>query len=91
MKHLLKHYLLAIIGIAMLSPLTASADIITDWNLITVKATKTAGYNSNLGSRIDTIEAIAVYDAVNSIKQFGTPYHYFVHPSGPASAQAAAA
>jgi len=66
-----------------------SADVITDWNLITVNATKTGGLNSNLGSRIDAIEAIAVYDAVNSIRQFGTKYHYYVPSTG--SAQAAAA
>ncbi|MDB6064091.1 MAG: superfamily protein [Pedosphaera sp.] len=69
----------------------ASADVITDWNLITVNATKTGGLNSNLATRVDAIEAIAVYDAVNSIKQFGTPYHYNVAPAGPASAEAAAA
>lgn len=69
----------------------ASADVITDWNLITVKATKVAKMNSNLGSRIEAIEAIAVYDAVNSIKKFGTPYHFYTPPAGPASAQAAAA
>lgn len=66
-----------------------TADVITDWNLITLNATKTAGLNSNLGSRVDAIEAIAVYDAVNSIRQFGTPYHYAGTNSG--SAQAAAA
>ena len=70
---------------------TASADVITDWNLITVKATKAAKYNSNLGSRIDAIEAIAVYDAVNSIKHIGTPYHFYAPPSGKASVQAAVA
>ena len=64
----------AIVAIATFAfPKTASADVVTDWNLITVKATKTAKYNSNLGSRIDAIEAIAVYDAVNSIKHIGTP------------------
>ncbi len=68
-----------------------SGDIIIQWNLITVKATKTARQNSNLGSRTEAIEAIAVYDAVNSIKHFGTPYHYFNASTGPASAQAAAA
>ncbi len=70
---------------------TASADVVTDWNLITVKATKVAKYNSNLGSRIEAIEAIAVYDAVNSIKKFGTPYHFYAPASGPASIQAAVA
>jgi len=87
----LNHYTLAAIAVAGLSALAprASADVITDWNLITVSATKTAGQNSNLGSRTDAIEAIAVYDAVNSIRQFGTKYHYYAPNTG--SAQAAAA
>jgi hypothetical protein len=67
------------------------ADVITDWNLITVNATKTGGLNTNLASRIDAIESIAVYDAVNSIRHFGDAYHYFAPPSGAASAEAAAA
>lgn len=70
---------------------TVFADAVTDWNLITVKATKIARYNSNLSSRIEAIEAIAVYDAVNSIKHIGTPYHFYAPPSGQASAQAAVA
>jgi hypothetical protein len=69
----------------------ASANVVTDWNLITLNATKTGGLNSNLGSRIDAIEAIAVYDAVNSINDFGTPYHFDASPPRPASPEAAAA
>jgi membrane-associated phospholipid phosphatase len=69
----------------------AAADVVTDWNQITVAATKTGGLNSNLGTRIDAIEAIAVYDAVNSINRSGTPYHYFSPPASPALAEAAAA
>jgi len=72
-----------------LQPKPANADVIVQWNLITVKTTKIAKQNSNLASRTEAIEAIAVYDAVNSIKHIGTPYHYNVEPSGPASAQAA--
>jgi len=87
----LNHHSLAAIAAAGMCILASktSADVITDWNLITVNATKTGGLNSNLGSRIDAIEAIAVYDAVNSIRQFGTKYHYYVPSTG--SAQAAAA
>ena len=70
---------------------TASADAVTDWNLITVNATKVAKFNSNLGSRIEAIESIAVYDAVNSIKYIGTPYHFYAPPTGSASVQAAVA
>jgi PAP2 superfamily len=92
MHHNYKYAGAAAIALALLSfSKPASADVITDWNLITVKATKVAKFNSNLGSRIEAIEAIAVYDAVNSIKKFGTPYHYYAPPSGPASAQAAVA
>jgi hypothetical protein len=68
----------------------ATGNIIIEWNLITVNATKKAGFNSNLGSRIEAIEAIAVYDAVNSIKHIGTPYHYYKSPAGAASAGVAA-
>ena len=84
-------YLTVIAAAALASLSGASANVITDWNQITVSSTKTAGLNSNLGSRIDAIEAIAVYDAVNSIRQIGTPYHYYAPSTGPASAEAAAA
>jgi hypothetical protein len=66
-------------------------DAVVTWNLITVKATKTAGLNSNLGSRIEAIEAIAVYDAVNSVKPIGTPYHYHATVKSKASLQATVA
>ena len=92
MHHNYKIVLSASIALGLLSlSKPASADVVTDWNLITVMATKVAKYNSNLGSRIEAIEAIAVYDAVNSIKKIGTPYHYYAPPSGPASVQAAVA
>ena len=92
MKHKIQYLHSAAVVAALISlPASLRADVITDWNLITVQATKTAGLNSNLGSRIDAIEAIAVYDAVNSIGQFGTPYHYKTVSPGPSSEEAAAA
>lgn len=69
----------------------AFADVITDWNLITVNATKAGGLNTNLASRVEAIEAIAVYDAVNAIKHSGSSYHFNTPAQGPASAEAAAA
>lgn len=80
----------ALAALTITLSLPAVADVITDWNKITVDATKTGGFNSNLASRIDAIEALAVYDAVNSVRQFGTPYH-FTQPAPGASAEAAAA
>lgn len=82
-----------LIAAAALSQWTAVAfaDVITDWNLITVNATKAGGLNTNLASRVEAIEAIAVYDAVNAIKHSGSPYHYNTSAQGPASAETAAA
>jgi hypothetical protein len=80
-----------ITNLFLLTSYCAHADIISDWNLITVKETKKAGMNSNLGSRIEAIESIAVYDAVNSIKNIGSPYLFLVHPKSGASEEAAAA
>lgn len=77
--------------LAKVSLAAANPDAVVTWNLITVKATKTAGLNSNLGSRVEAIEAIAVYDAVNSIKPFGTPYHYRGTVTDKASLQATVA
>ena len=87
----LQNSVLAIATTALFQLTTSQvfADVVTDWNLLTVNATKTGGLNSNLGSRVDAIEAIAVYDAVNSIRKSGTPYHYYIGDTG--SAQAAAA
>jgi hypothetical protein len=80
---------ITLLSSAVFAGVNAGESIIT-WNLITVKATKTAGLNSNLSTRIEAIEAIAVYDAVNSVEHIGTPYHYYVPVKGKASAEAAA-
>ncbi len=84
---------LALSAVASVSQFAAPAfaDEVTKWNLITVNATKTGKLNSNFGSRVDAIEAIAVYDAVNAIKHFGSPYHYNKPAAGAASPEAAAA
>ena len=66
-------------------------DVVVQWNLVSVKTAKLAKQNSNLASHTLAIEAIAVYDAVNSIKHFGKPYHFNAAAVGPASAIAAAA
>jgi hypothetical protein len=74
----LKSLCLSAIGTLLLclGPNSGSADVITSWNLNTVNAIEMGGFDPELGSRIGAIEAIAVYDAVNSIRHFGSPYHY---------------
>jgi hypothetical protein len=87
-------------GAGLLSSSLASADEVTDWNQYTVEATKgfngTAGagvaLDTNLGTRIEAIEARAVFDAVNSIDHFSSGYYYYTaNNSGSAAAAAAQA
>jgi hypothetical protein len=81
----------------------ASADAVTDWNQYTVAATKgftgsqTVGagvtLDTNLATRIEAIEARAVFDAVNSIRHFSPGSYYYKannHGSAPAAAAVAA-
>jgi hypothetical protein len=84
---------LIIFGIYQIFPLpaTPSADVVIQWNLVTIKAAKIAKQNTNETSRTLAIEAIAVYDAVNSIKHIGKPYHYLARQTDPASEEAAVA
>lgn len=85
-------FVAGILAAAVSTVPVASADVITDWNKITVDATKVPpALNTNLATRVAAIEAIAVYDAVNSIRQVGKPYHYYAPPNTAASPEAAAA
>jgi hypothetical protein len=76
----------------------ASADAVTDWNQFTIEATKgfdgAAGagvaLDTNVGSRVEAIEARAVFDAVNSIDHFNRGSYYYAG-GGSGSAAAAAA
>lgn len=80
----------------------ARADAVTDWNQYTIEATK--GYtgnpttgagvtlNTNVGTRVEAIEARAVFDAVNSIDHFSKGHYYYAAQNqGSASAAAATA
>ena len=70
-------------GVLSVSP--SRADAVTDWNQFTIEATKgfngTAGagvvLDTNLGTRIEAIEARAVFDAVNSIDHFTSGSYYY--------------
>jgi hypothetical protein len=81
---------------------TAFADAVTDWNQYAVEATKGfegsestgAGVtlDTNLGTRIEAIEARAVFDAINSIDHFSGGYYYYsANNTGNAAAAAAQA
>ncbi|MFO0687853.1 MAG: vanadium-dependent haloperoxidase [Myxococcota bacterium] len=82
----------------LLTTVQASADVVTDWNEIAVKATK--GFNgisgtgvtldSNLSSRVHAIEGRAVFDAANAVLHF-SPASYAYVGSHSGSAEAAVA
>jgi len=78
----------------------ARADAVTDWNEYSVAATKgwngTSGIgvalDTNVSSRIDAIEARAVFDAINSVEHFSKgSYYYDGSHTGSASGAAAQA
>ncbi len=93
MKFLSRQHMMVFVQSAavLISVPPVKGNVIIDWNAITVSATKKAGMNSNLSSRIEAIESIAVYDAVNAIRHIGRPYLYAVAVKGNASPVAAAA
>ena len=83
-------FCLALLLLANLSPFSAlRADQVTDWNLTTGNAIKTAAVNPGIQGRILAIVHTAVYDAVNGIVGKYTPY--FVTESAPPGARPEAA
>ncbi|WP_347985804.1 vanadium-dependent haloperoxidase [Methylomonas sp. AM2-LC] len=74
-----------------LSATPVFADEVTNWNYYSVLATKAAtslttgnagnALNSNVATRIEAIEARAVYDAVNAINHFSNDSYYYTNTS----------
>ncbi len=99
----LRHRNLVAVGVAAITSFAASrafADTVLDWNQHTIEATK--GFNgttgvgvaldTNLSTRIEAIEARAVFDAINSIDRFSRGHYYYTaRNSGSAAAAAAQA
>jgi hypothetical protein len=87
-KRLSTHFaVLLLAGFASVSGLRA--DQVTDWNLTTENAIKTAALNPGIQGRFMAIVHTAVYDAVNGIVGKYTPY--FVTESAPPGARPEAA
>lgn len=76
---------------ALLAATTARADAVTDWNVIAVRATETAGAPVPVQTRVMSLVHAAVFDAVNAIERKYAPYAVEVRPGPAASAEAAAA
>lgn len=91
------------VAVCLSAPL-AVADEVTNWNYYTILATKGAtstttgvasnAQNSNVSTRIEAIEARAVFDAVNAFNDISTSGYYYTNSAtltGVTSNSAAAA
>src|SRR2546430_512666 len=77
--------LLALIGFSA----TVRADVVTDWNVITVQAAAAAGLIPQQQQRVAAMVHVAVHDAVNSVAPRYEAYAVHVSVSAGASIEAA--
>ena len=78
--------LMALIGFSA----TVRADVVTDWNVITLQAAAAAGLNPQQQHRVAAMVHVAVHDAVNSVSPLYEAYAVHVPLSAGASIEAAA-
>src|SRR4051794_711214 len=83
----------ALSAFALLSavPLSAHADVVTDWNKNTVDELRKLGLGPNPATRALAIAQIAAYEAVNAVTKNYEPYHAALTPALPVSQPAAVA
>src|SRR6478736_386030 len=70
-------------------PLSARADVVTDWNKNTVDEIRKLGLGPNPATRTLAIAHIAAYEAVNAVTKSHEPYHAALTPILPVSQPAA--
>lgn len=81
---------LALAALSLASPQAASADVVTDWNQITLNTIKSANASSVATLRALAITQAAVFDAVNGVARRYAPYHVTSAAPRGASRRAAA-
>ena len=79
-----------VLAIIFALPATVNADVVTDWNAITVQAMVTANRPGPSGVVDIAIVHVAIYDAVQAIEKRYTPYYVEI-PGASGSPVAAAA
>ena len=81
--------LLVLCGWPLVNPSLTHADVVLDWNIVTMRTAAAAPFNPPLESRNAAIVHAAMFDAVNSIvREF---HHYAVRLRAPAGASPEAA
>ena len=78
-------------ALALMAAATARADAVTDWNVIAIRATETAGAPVPVQTRAMSLVHAAIFDAVNAIEGRYSAYAVEFQPGPQASAEAAAA
>jgi hypothetical protein len=80
------------LGIVTVSQQTAwGGSAVSDWNVVAIQASQTAGQNGITQSRTLAIVQVAVHDALNAIEPRFGPYAFTGDGGGTASAEAAVA
>ena len=82
--------LFALLALSLCAPLSAKADVVTDWNAIGLATSSAAGQGPNPQSRTMSIMHAAIFDSVNAIDPRYTVYAISPPVSLPASQEAAA-
>lgn len=90
-EHVMKTATLLTFMLAAAAPLTASANVITDWDDIAVKTIPVAPINVDLTFRASALVEVAMFNAVDCIEPKYHPYGMQVEPSPDTSQDAAAA
>jgi hypothetical protein len=75
----------------VLAPLSARADVVTDWNMVAVRAAQATGQHTTMQSRNVAMVHAAIYDAVNAVDPQRRAYAVALQAMPGASADAAAA
>jgi len=91
MKHRTAALGLALAVVLALAPVTARADLVTDWNKTAIDVLRAAKIGGNPFSRALAMVHVAMADAVNSVEGHYTRYVAAMPPAPSASSPAAAA
>jgi hypothetical protein len=83
--------LFALFAAILCAPLTANADVVTDWNAIALNTSAAAGNGPAAQARVASIMHAAIFDSVNAIEPRYTVYMVSPTVTLPASSEAAAA
>jgi hypothetical protein len=87
----LRRLVLWLFALILCAPMTATADVVTDWNAIALNTSAAAGNGPAPQARVASIVHAAIFDSVNAIEPRYSVYMVSPPVTLPASSEAAAA